>query len=143
MASSSRIRQTVLQLMGLFSSSRARLVRSAVDWRLNGFPVRATTSQAMETTTALSRGGKDRLAATSRIILEGKLPCSPALPPKPDGVGMKVDPGSGFHVGNRGEFVEEQDQAGSLPEVRRCGASPEEASGLVEELIGEGRAMKW
>jgi hypothetical protein len=56
---------------------------------------------------------------------------------------MEVDSGSGFRVGNRGEFVEEQDQAGSLPEVRRCGASPEEASGLVEELIGEGRAMKW
>jgi len=56
---------------------------------------------------------------------------------------MKVDPGSDFHVGKRGEFVEEQDQAGALPEVRRCGASAEEASGLVEELIGEGRAMKW
>src|SRR4051794_18493286 len=99
MASSSRIRQTVLQLMGLFSSSPALFVRSVVDWRLNGFPVRATTSQAMETTTALSRGGKDRLAATSRVVLEGKLPCSPAMPPKSDGVGMKVDASSGFHVG--------------------------------------------
>ena len=56
---------------------------------------------------------------------------------------MKVDPGSGFHVGNRGKFVEEQDQAGTLSEVRRCGASEEEALGLGEELIGEGRAMKW
>jgi hypothetical protein len=97
----------------------------------------------METTTALSRGGKDRLAARSRIVLEGKLTSRPALPPKPDGVGMKVDPGSGFHVGKQGEFVKKQDQAGALPEVRRRGASPEEASGLGEELIGEGGAMKW
>ena len=71
MASASRISQTVVRLMGLFSSSRARLARSVVDCRLRGLPVRATTSQAMETTTALSRGGKDGLAASPRVVLRG------------------------------------------------------------------------
>src|SRR3954471_9954146 len=143
MASSSRMRQTVLRLMGLFSSSRARSARSVVDWRLNGFPVRATTSQAIETTTALSRGGKGRLAAPARIVLEGKLTSGPALPPTADGIGMKIKPSRGCHVGKRGGFVKEQDQACTLPEVRRCGARVEEASGLGEGLIREGRAMKW
>jgi hypothetical protein len=69
MQSASRISQTVVRPMGLFSSSAARLVRSEVDWRLRGLPVRATTSQAMETTTALSRGGKDGLAASSGGVL--------------------------------------------------------------------------
>ena len=142
MASSSRMRQTVVRLMGLFSSSRARLARSVVDWRLNGLPVRATTSQAMEATTALSRGGKDRLAASAGIVLEGKLPSGPALPPAADGIGMKIETSSGRHVGERGDVVQEQDQACTLPEVRRRGASVDEASGLGEELVREGRAMK-
>src|SRR3954447_14913551 len=67
MASSSRPRQTVLRLMGLFNSSRARWARSVVDWRLNGFPVRATTSQAIDATTALSRGG--RLKMDCRVVV--------------------------------------------------------------------------
>src|SRR5262249_62294715 len=99
MASSSRIRQTVLRLMGLFSSSRARLARSVVDWRLNGLPVLATTSQAMDTRTALSWGGKDRLAATSGIVLKGQLTTSPALPPTANAIGVKVELSSGFDVG--------------------------------------------
>ena len=82
MASSSRIRQTVLRLIGLFSSSCARLARSVVDWRLNGFPVRATTSQAIEATTARSRGGKDGLAASAGIVLEGKLALRPSVAAK-------------------------------------------------------------
>src|SRR5258708_1108106 len=123
MASSSRIRQTVLRLMGLFSSSRTRWARSVVDWRLNGFPVRATTSQAIEATTALSRGGKDRLAAPARIVLEGKPTSGPALPPTADGTGMKIETSGGSHVGKRGGFVKEQDQACTLPEESRGGAS--------------------
>src|SRR5258708_11458789 len=98
MASSSRICQTVLRLMGLFSSSCARLARSVVDWRLNGFPVRATTSQAMEATIALSRGGKDRLAATAERVFESELACGPTLPPMPDGIGMKKDLRTGRHL---------------------------------------------
>ena len=97
----------------------------------------------MDVTIALSRGGKDGLAAASGVVLEGKLACGPALPPKPDGVGVEVEASSGFHVGKRGEFVEQQDQAGALPEVGGGGASADEASGLGQELLGEGRAMMW
>jgi len=71
----------------------------------------------MDVIMALSRGGKDGLAATPRIVLEGKLACGPALPPKADGVGMKVDPSRGLHVGERGTFMQKQDQACTLPEV--------------------------
>src|SRR3954454_8266789 len=141
MASSSRRRQTVLRLMGLFSSSCARLARSVVDWRLNGFPVLATTSQAMDARIARSRGGKGRLAATSRVILEGPLPPGPALPPQPDGVGVQVDPSSSFHVGQCGCFMQEQDQTGALAEVRGGGAGLHLAPSLCQELSGEERAI--
>jgi hypothetical protein len=56
---------------------------------------------------------------------------------------MKIKTSSGGHVGERGEFVDEQDQTCPLPEVRRGGASVEEAASLSEELLREGRAMKW
>jgi hypothetical protein len=56
---------------------------------------------------------------------------------------MEIETSGGSHVGERGEFVKEQDQACSLAEVR-CGcASVEEPSGLGEELIREGRAIEW
>jgi len=45
----------------------------------------------MDTIRALSRGGKDRLAATSGIVLEGKLAVGPALPPTADAIGVKVE----------------------------------------------------
>ena len=91
---------------------------------------------------ALSRGGKDRLAAPARLVLEGELTSGPALPPTADGTGMEIETSGGSHVGDGGEFVKEQDQACSLPEVRRRGASVEEASGLGEELSREDRAMQ-
>src|SRR5947209_10249330 len=141
MASSSRMRQTVLRLMGLFSSSCARLARSVVDWRLNGFPVLATTSQAMEARIALSRGGKGRLTATPGVILKGKLPPGPALPPQPDGVGVKIDPSSGCHVGKRGCFMQEQDQTGALAEVKGGGAGLHQTPGLCQKLSGEDGAV--
>jgi hypothetical protein len=138
-ASASRISQTVVRPMGLFNSSCARLARSLVDWRLKGFPVRATTSQAMDAMMALSRGGKDRLAATSGSVLEGKLPTGPAFPPEADRVGVQVEASSGCHVGKRGSLMQEQDQVGALPEVGRSGASRRKSSRLGEELVGEGR----
>jgi hypothetical protein len=55
----------------------------------------------MEVTRALSRGGKDRLAASSGSIFEGKLAFSPALPPTADAIGVEVESGSDFDVGNR------------------------------------------
>jgi hypothetical protein len=66
---------------------------------------------------ALSRGGKDRLGTTARIVLESELTSGPALPPTADGTGMEIETSSGSHVGDGGEFVKEQDQACSLPEV--------------------------
>src|SRR2546423_930219 len=99
MASSSRIRQTVARLMGLFSSSCARLARSEVDWRLSGFPVRATTSQAMDAIMALSRGGKDGLAASSGSVFQGIVAFGPALSPQADGVGVKVEGSRGRRIG--------------------------------------------
>src|SRR4051812_50101008 len=110
MASSSRMRQTVLRLMGLFSSSWTRLARSVVDWRLNGSPVRATTSQAIDVTTARSRGGKDRLAAPARIVLDGKMTCGPAVPPTAEGTGGKIKAGRGSPRGKAGAIVEEENQ---------------------------------
>src|SRR4051794_3681136 len=142
MASPSRIRQTVLRLMGLFNSSATRLARSVVDWRLKGFPVRATTSQAMEATMALSRGGKDGLAASSGSAFKGELTQGPALPPAADTIGVKVESGSGLDIGKRGRLVQQQDQMRSLPKVRRCRASQSESSRLGEKVVGEGRAVQ-
>jgi hypothetical protein len=116
-ASASRISQTVVRLMGLFSSSRARWARSVVDCRLSGLPVRATTSQAMETTMARSRGGKGRLAATSGLVLEAKLATGPTSSPQADGVGVKIDHGRDLDVGERRGLVQEQDQPGALPQM--------------------------
>src|SRR5947209_1399608 len=143
MASSSRMRQTVVRPMGLFSSSAARLAKSVVDCRLNGLPVRATTSQAMDATMALSRGGKGRLAASPGSVLEGKLALGPALPPTADAVGMEVESASDFDMGKRGMFVEKQDQVRPLPKVRPGRARGRESSSLGEERIGKARAIAW
>jgi hypothetical protein len=97
----------------------------------------------MDVTIARSRGGKDGLAATSGVVLEGEPACGPALSPKPDGVGVEAEASSGLHVGKRGEFVEQQDQVGALPKVGRSGTRAGAASGLGEESLGEGRAMLW
>src|SRR5262245_18903985 len=99
MASASRISHTVVRPIGLLSSSAARLARSVVDWRLKGLPVRATTSQAMDATTALSRGGKGRLAAPPRGVPEGEVAARPAPPPAADAVGVEAEPGRGLDVG--------------------------------------------
>src|SRR5947209_5312524 len=123
--------------MGLFNSSAARLARSVVDWRLNGLPVRATTSQAMDTMTALSRGGKDGLAASPRGIFKSKLPLSPPLPPEADGVRVKVEAGGCGRVGKRRAVMQQEDQLGALAEVGGCRPCPHEAQGLGEEVVGE------
>jgi len=83
--------------------------------------VRATTSQAIEATIALSRGGKDRLAAPAGVVLEGEPAPGPAMPPTADGIGMEAETSGDLDVGERGGLVKEQDQACALPEMRRCG----------------------
>src|SRR5262249_22378368 len=142
MASSSRIRQTVLRLMGLFSSARARWARSVVDWRLRGFPVRATTSQAIDVIMALSRGGKDRLTAPARVVLESEPAFGPASAPTADGVGVEIEMSGGCRGGKGGGVVEGADQTSALPEGWHRRASEEGAPGLGEELIRKGRVMK-
>jgi hypothetical protein len=97
----------------------------------------------MEAIIALSRGGKGRLAASSRRVFEGKLAVGPALPPTADAIGVKVESDGGLGIGKRGMLVQKQDQMGSLPKVRRRRASPHEASGLAEELVGKNRAIAW
>jgi hypothetical protein len=71
----------------------------------------------METTTARSRGGKDRLAAPAGLVLEVELAIGPTSSPEADGVGVKIDLSSGLDIGECGVLVEEQDQAGALPQV--------------------------
>src|SRR5262249_45226750 len=102
---------------------------------------RAAAWQAMEPPMARARGGKDRLAATSGVILEVELATGPTSSPQSGGVGVKIDHRSGLDVGERGGLVQEQDQPGALPQVGRGRASRCESSGLGEELIGEGRAI--
>ena len=55
---------------------------------------------------------------------------------------MEIEMSGGCRVGKGGGFVKEPDQASALPEVRRGGASDEEAPGLDEELLREVRAME-
>ena len=97
----------------------------------------------MDTTIALSRGGKDGLAASSGSVFKGKSAFGPALSPAADAVGMKSEPSPSLHVGNRGVFVQEYHQACSLLQVS-CGcASTDEASGFREELFGKTWAIAW
>jgi hypothetical protein len=97
----------------------------------------------MDAITALSRGGKEGLAASSRSIFEGKLALGPTLPPTADAIGMKVESGSDFDIGYRGIVVQKQHELGSLAKVRRRCTSSRESSSLGEEFIGEGRTVAW
>jgi predicted Zn-ribbon and HTH transcriptional regulator len=55
---------------------------------------------------------------------------------------MEIEAGRGCRVGKGGVFVKEQDQASTLSEVRRRGASEKEPPDLGEELSREARVMK-
>jgi hypothetical protein len=55
---------------------------------------------------------------------------------------MEIQASGGGRIGKGRGFVEEQDQARALPEVRRRGASANESPGLGQELIGEVRVME-
>lgn len=117
MASESRISQTVVRPIGLVNSPAARLARSVVDWRLKGLPVRATTSQAMAATMALSRGGKSGLATSPGGVFEGEIPLGPAPASAAHAVGVEVESGGEIGVGDQRVFVQEQNQSRPLPEV--------------------------
>jgi hypothetical protein len=127
--------------MGLFNSSAARLARSEVDWRLRGLPVRATTSHAMEATMALSRGGKGRLAASPFGVLEGEVAAGPSLPPAANAVGVEVESSTGGDVGDGRMLVEEQDQQGTLTQMRGSRAGVGQASSLGDEVLWKTRLV--
>jgi hypothetical protein len=56
-------------------------------------------------------------------------------------MGVKVELSGGLGIGNRGLFVQQQDQTRSLAPVRGLRACWHESSGLGEELLREGEAI--
>jgi len=143
MASALSISQTVVRLMGLFNSSATRRARSVVDWRLKGLPVRATTSQAMEATMALSRRGKGGLASSSRRVSKSVIAFGPALSPASDTVGVEAKSCGELNVGDQRVLVQDQDHLGPLSKVRGCRASRDQPSGFREKLIREIGTIVW
>src|SRR2546421_2713675 len=101
MASVSKIRHTVLRLIGLRSAWQARTVTSVRDCRLNGCWVSAINSQATALTKAWSKGGKGRLAAPSRLVLQGKVSCGPPAAPALDRTQMQLHPFCGLNIGHK------------------------------------------
>src|SRR5919108_1356277 len=107
MASVSRIRHTVLRLIGLPSTVRTRAVTSARDCRLSGCLVSATRSQATALTSAWSRGGKTGLTAPSRFVFQAKVPLGPPATPPLNRPQMELDPLRCLDVGDKGLLVQE------------------------------------
>src|SRR5262245_41112363 len=113
-ASVGRMRQTVLRLMGLPRAAWARVVRSASDWRLKGLSVCATTSQAMDLTTAWSRGGKAALAAPAGFVVKGEVAGGAGPPPGAYGVRVETDQPARLDVGQGRPFLQAEHQRGPL-----------------------------
>src|SRR5262249_21502988 len=65
----------------------------------------------------------------------------PARPPEADRVGMKVETGSGLDVGEGRLVVQQQDQFGTLTQVRRGSAVGRQQPSLDDELGGEARLV--
>src|SRR5215468_7045460 len=114
MASVSSIRHTVLRLIGVPSTVRTRAVTSARDWRLSGCWVSATSSQATALTSAWSSGGKIRLAASSRLVVQGKVPRGPTVSPTAHRTWMELHPLCRLAVGHQRLLSQEQDQGSPL-----------------------------
>src|SRR2546425_13134059 len=115
MASVSRIRHTVLRLIGVPSTVRTRAVTSASDCRLNGCWVSATSSQATALTSAWSRGGEIGLVAPSRLVVQGQIALGPAAAPPLRRTRMQLYLGGGCDVGHQRLLRQEQHQGGPLP----------------------------
>ena len=119
MASVARLRHTVLRLIGGPSTVQTRAVTSARDWRRSGCVVSATSSQATALTRAWSSGGKIRLAASSRLVVQGKVPRGPTVSPTAHRTRMALDPLGRLAVGHQRLVRQEQDQGGPLPQLVR------------------------
>src|SRR5512135_470238 len=142
-ASPSRIRQTVLRLIGFPRAEWARVVRSSNDWRLRGNFVSATVSQAIALTMASSRGGKIGRAAPSRSILQSEVAFGPAFPPETDGVGMQLHAARRRGIREEWMLMQQEDQAGSLSELEPDRASAQNDLGLSQEIRRKVRAEEW
>jgi len=55
---------------------------------------------------------------------------------------VKFDAEAGLDVGERGQFVKEQGEAGALPQVSGGGPAADEGPSLVEELGREAGAVE-
>src|SRR6266404_3819610 len=135
MASSCSVRHTVLLLIGLPSAFCARLVRSATDCRLIGNSVSATASQAMATIAARSTGGKSRLLAASRVVLNAEITSSPTSPPalhlprrQPNDLGRIL-------MADAWPFVEQQHQPKSLHILHRSRAPANGVDRVLQKSV--------
>src|SRR5262249_24111333 len=141
MASVSRIRHTVLRLIGVPSTVWTRAVTSARDCRLSGCWVSATSSQATALTSAWSRGGKSRLGAPSRPVVQGKGPHGPRVAAAAHRTRMRLDPLCRLAVGHQRLLRQEQDQGGPLSHLVRHSPLPGNLCSLLQECRRELRPV--
>src|SRR5262249_36847021 len=118
----------------------ARSARSEVDRRLNGKLVRLTASHATALTIARSRGGKSGLATPARLIGQGEVATSPAVPPQAHRVRMQLDRCSGRRARYRWRFVKQEDQPSPLMLAVRRSSPTDDASTMIKE-IGRKRGL--
>src|SRR5215813_13824722 len=141
MASVSSIRHTVLRLIGVPSTVRTRAVTSARDCRLSGCLVSATSSQATALTRAWSSGGKSRLAAPSRLVVQRKVSRGPTVSPTAHRTCMELHPLRRLAVGHPWLLSQEQDQGGPLPQLVRNSPLPGNRCSLLQEWRRELRPV--
>src|SRR5206468_6128544 len=141
-ASASRMRQTVLGLMGWPRAVVARAAKSEVDKRLNGNLVWQTASQAIALTTAWSRGGKNGLAPPSFLLDQREPATCPTVPPEADGVGMQIHEQPGRDVGQLRGFVEQDGQSCPLVLGTRDRSPTDHTLTLRDEVSGKRRLIK-
>ena len=113
-ASVSRIRQTVLGLIGRPKAEEARSARSDVESRLSGCLDWQTASHAIALTSARSQGGKSGLSSTARPIAQRKVTASPAVSPEADRIGVQFHRGPSRGVGDLRRLVKQEGQSSPL-----------------------------
>src|SRR5215475_14410263 len=141
MASVSRIRHTVLRLIGVPSTVRTRAVTSVRDCRLSGCLVSATSSQATALTSAWSRGGKIRLAAPAWLVVQDKVPRGPTVSPTAHRTRLELHPLSSLALGHQRLWRQEQDQGGPLPPLVWNSPLPGNRCRLLQERRRELRPV--
>jgi hypothetical protein len=97
-ASVSRIRQTVLELIDRPKAIEVLSAKSEADSRLSGNLVWQTASQAIALTIARSRGGKSGLSFAARFVGQGEVATSPTLAPAVDGIGVQFHQSPGCDI---------------------------------------------